>query len=244
MLDRLPRPVAAGLLAAVFVLTGCGPASETDRAESGPLDRPFYLSDFFTPSGHMGDGQLPGHIKQHVGEEALAVRRQWCQAAIAAGIVPADQCPDRPTNPPTAEHPEGVPAGGDAYTFVYSPSELLWAGVYWVHPANNWGSRPGRQVTYKYSRVRFWAATDTEGIGAQFIIGGIQDPLLKYKDQFRRSIFENLSLTWQQFEITIPEQAMFDQVIGGFCWVTAYDAGTDYLTAPPRTIFIDDVVWE
>jgi hypothetical protein len=44
---------------------GCG--EEADPGEQGPIDlTSFAVSDFFTPSGHMGDGQEPGHLKMDV----------------------------------------------------------------------------------------------------------------------------------------------------------------------------------
>jgi hypothetical protein len=55
-------------------------------------------------------------------------------------------------------------AHGDCYVFTYyaKPGEgNPWAGVYWVFPANNWGSGPGRAVdTSKFQQVRFSAAVE------------------------------------------------------------------------------------
>ncbi len=239
MFVRLPRPLrAATVLATAVALSGCGPSSEVDNLEGreGPLSGPFYVSDYFSPSGHMGDGQFPGFITALIGEDGLKVRRQWCADQAAAGLPIADGCPERPPG-----------AGGDAYTFIYKPAELLWAGVYWVYPTNSWGSRPGRVLAPepRYTKVRFWVATDTPGMPGQFIIGGITDPLLEYQDKFRRSIFVSaLTQEYTYYEIPIPAQSNISTVIGGFCWVTNYPANTDPSTAKPVAIFIDDVVWE
>lgn len=58
------------------------------------------------------------------------------------------------------EHCLERPAGalGNCYRFTYNVGEQKWAGVYWQHPANNWGSRPGRSIATTFSDVRFSAA--------------------------------------------------------------------------------------
>ncbi len=239
MLVRMPRLLrAATVLATAVASTACGPSSEVENLEGreGPISGPFYVSEYFSPSGHMGDGQKPGFIKALIGDEGIASRHQWCAETVAAGLLTADQCPDRPAG-----------AGGDPYTFIYTPSDLLWAGVYWVYPTNSWGSRPGRVLsdTYRYTKVRFYAATDSPDMPGTFIIGGITDPLLDYQDKFRRTVFiSHLTREYTQYEINIPAQSNISTVIGGFCWVTNYPAGTDPSTANPTAIFIDDVVWE
>lgn len=226
-------------LAAAVPLAGCGPSAEMDRLGSyGPLSGPFYVSEHFSPSGHMGDGELPGFITANIGEDAVKRRRQMCESYVESGLIAEQDCLERPPN-----------AGGDPYAFYYEPGKELWAGVYWVYPANSWGSRPGRDLdtTYRHSRVRFWAATDQPGVTANFIAGGINDPRFEFRDTFKASELAELTYDYKQYVIDIPAGAMFDSVIGAFCWVTNYAPNTDYtdpVAAPPRTIFIDDVVWE
>lgn len=109
----LPRVVATLLL--VLSAVGCGPSDEADRAKTGPIVGPFIVSDFFTPSGFMGDGAVPGRLTADVNENCRTPR------------------------------PEG--AQGDCYRFVYEPSlDVKWAGVFWVHPANSWGTVSGRDI--------------------------------------------------------------------------------------------------
>src|SRR5262245_56394408 len=120
MLVRMPQHLrAVTTLAAAVVLAGCGPSSEADRLGStGPISGPFYVSSYFSPSGHMGDGQQPGHVTALIGPDGIDARHEWCSRALADGVITSpDQCPDRPPG-----------AGGDAYTFIYQPSTLLWAG--------------------------------------------------------------------------------------------------------------------
>jgi hypothetical protein len=171
----------------------------------------FAVSEFFSPSGHMGDGAQPGHVTVDVSNGA---------------------CKPRPLG-----------AQGDCYRFVYRPGELLWAGVYWQHPANNWGSRPGRNLAAPFTRIRFVAASDADELPVQFIGGGIRDRQKPFADSFRVAQLETVTREWQAFSLDISGQTI-DSVIGAFAWVTAYPADTDPRTASPIVLYVDDVVWE
>jgi hypothetical protein len=59
-LSSLARFTAVLLLAVLVV--SCGPTAEEDRARAGPIEGPFIVSNFFTPSGLMGDGAVPGRL--------------------------------------------------------------------------------------------------------------------------------------------------------------------------------------
>jgi hypothetical protein len=56
-----PARIAVALLLAL-PLVACGPSDEADRAVAGPIKGPFLVSNFFTPSGLMGDGATPGRV--------------------------------------------------------------------------------------------------------------------------------------------------------------------------------------
>lgn len=108
----LPKTVATLLVA--LTTMGCGPSDETDRANAGPIVGPFIVSDFYTPSGFMGDGAVPGRLTVDINRN--------CRM------------------------PRPVGAQGDCYRFTYRPNTVKWAGVFWVSPANNWGTVPGRDI--------------------------------------------------------------------------------------------------
>ncbi len=108
----LTRIVAALLLALPTV--ACGPSDEADRAKAGPIVGPFVVSNFYTPSGFMGDGAVPGRLTADINEN--------CRTPRPAG------------------------AQGDCYRFIYKPGDVKWAGAFWVSPANNWGTAPGRDI--------------------------------------------------------------------------------------------------
>lgn len=115
--------IAAALLLAL-PLAACGPSDEADRAQSGPIVGPFVVSSYFTPSGLMGDGAVPGRL--------------------TVDINVSDPNPNDEKEHCKTPRPPG--AQGDCYTFVYRIGDVRWAGAYWVHPANNWGTAPGRNV--------------------------------------------------------------------------------------------------
>jgi hypothetical protein len=200
------------LLASLALPAGCGPESPLERVEhSGPITETFALSEFFTPSGHMGDGQTLGHITVDVGS-------------------------------PCKERPAG--SRGDCYRFSYLPGALAWAGVYWVFPANNWGSRPGRSITgAAFKQVRFWVASELEGLAANFIVGGIADPTLPNRDRVSAVTSESVSREWKQVRLDIAGQD-FNQVIGAFAWSLAYPATVDPTGTQPVVLYLDDVVWD
>ncbi|HVJ21889.1 MAG TPA: hypothetical protein VM686_41075 [Polyangiaceae bacterium] len=247
MVFQLPQFVtAATVVAAAVLLAGCGPSDESDRLTNpGPLSGPFYVSDHFAPSGHMGDGEVAGYITALVGEEALEARRTWCAGALSSGAPVTDGCPERPPG-----------AGGDPYVFIWDPGPQMWMGVYWVYPANNWGRVPGRALdpNYRYTKARFWAATDTPGTFWEFFIGGIKNPTFPYQDKISLPHkVSALSHDYTQFEITIPPQIyevegrQIDTLLGGFGIATNLPASTPAAEVPgkpPRAIFLDDIVWE
>jgi hypothetical protein len=142
--------------AALFVplALACTPA--VDPAEQGPIDVPsFTVSDFFTPSGHMGDGQTPGHV-------AMVVGTDGCRSRSLTGA--RGHCYQFTYGP---------------------PADKLWAGVFWAFPANNWGAEPGRLfrpwifdatkgvIRQRYNRIRFSAAArrDTFEVSVRTSVG-------------------------------------------------------------------------
>jgi hypothetical protein len=120
------------VFSACILVSGC-PANLADNVEqAGPISGPFAVSRFYTPSGYMGDGDNPGFLLADVN----------------------DQCLPRPDG-----------ARGNCYRFQYREDnrcppfgDCRWAGVYWVFPANNWGSRPGRSIGFSFTRATFYAA--------------------------------------------------------------------------------------
>jgi hypothetical protein len=68
----LRRPSIAVSLVSLLVVGACVTDGSGELKDKGPIDlSAFYVSDFFTPSGHMGDGQEPGHITMNANDHCL-----------------------------------------------------------------------------------------------------------------------------------------------------------------------------
>lgn len=162
------------LLLLVFVSwlpAGCVSDGSDDVLQAGPIDRPFFaVSDVFTPSGHMGDGQVAGFVTMFVDEN----------------------CKERPLKLKA----DGTSSTfGSCYNFDYEAGNINWAGAYWVYPSNNWGTERGRlfkpwtvsgtDVYQRYNTLQFNAAVNRNSlelslstVGAdntQYRINGIVD---------------------------------------------------------------------
>lgn len=121
----------------------------------------------------------------------------------------------------------------------YAPP-CKWAGVYWQEPPNNWGKDAvwkGRGFDLSgYKRLTFWARAEKE-CRIEFKVGGINEPFgdsLKYP----RSKTTKLTTDWRFFEIDL-EGADLKHIIGGFCWVTNWDANPE-----GATFYLDDIRFE
>jgi hypothetical protein len=179
-------------------------------SHAGTLDDRFAVSNFFTPSGHMGDGERAGRLQMDIQSPACLPR------------------------------PEG--AAGDCYRFVYHPGDKQWAGVYWVYPANNWGSRAGRRVDgTRFKQVRLQAASATPDLVVNFIVGGIADPTLPNRDRVSAATSERLGPDWKLIRLDIAGQD-FDRVVGALAWSLAYPQ--DWNGRDPVVLYLDDIVWD
>lgn len=247
--------IAAALLLAL-PLAACGPSDEADRAKAGPIVGPFVVSQFFTPSGLMGDGAVPGRLTVDINKN--------CKVPRPAG------------------------AQGDCYRYLYKVGEVKWAGAYWVFPANNWGTAPGRDLVGPvdlgvpnpdipgspnlrgYNRVRFSMAIGqlpNEQI-VQFWAGRLDGrkavppqpffdvgcsvfpdtPPLCTDTTFTPAVPYSFAptedsgkptLEWQQFSIDLSKWSV-ESVIGGFGFATN-DTSNPGAT---QVLYFDDIVWE
>ncbi len=203
--------VRLATVAAPLALAACDfPALTPPVARPGALDAPFAVSNFFTPSGYMGDGEKLGNLEVDVLSAA---------------------CKERP--------PAAV---GDCYRFTYHPQDKRWVGVYWVYPANNWGSRAGRNIAgQKFKEVRLKAASATPDLLVKFLVGGINDSSLPHSDRVAGLDVVRLGTEWKTIRIDISGQE-FDRVIGALAWALAYPE--DWDGKDPVVLFIDDIVWD
>jgi hypothetical protein len=242
--------IAAALLLSV-TLVGCGPPDEANRAKTGPINGPFIVSEYFTPSGFMGDG---------------------AQADPPLLTVAINK---------SCKQPRPAGAQGDCYHYLYKVGNVKWAGSYWVYPSNSWGTIPGRRVVGPndlgpnpsggpelrgYHQVRFYAAIDPlpKAPFLQYFAGGIDGrtatPPQPYWDngcQFfpgtppfctdgngAANVFyvtdgANLTPDWKQYTLDVSKWSI-TSLIGAFGFSTN-DTNNPGLT---QSIYLDDIVWE
>jgi outer membrane protein OmpA-like peptidoglycan-associated protein len=113
-----------------------------------------------------------------------------------------------------------------------------WAGVYWLSPANNWGSVKGAGFDFsKAKRLTFWVRGNKGGERiAEVKIGGISSGAYPDSDQVSLGPLK-LSTTWDQYTMNLEGKDL-RHIIGGFSFVVR-------LSDNPRgaVFFIDEIVF-
>lgn len=115
-----------------------------------------------------------------------------------------------------------------------------WGGIYWQNRQDNWGDKPGWDLSKTgYTCITFWARGDRGDEMVEFKAGGIHDRTKRYKDSFEVSLGRiPLTREWQQHRINLEGKDL-SSVIGGFCWVASQPANPDGLT-----FYLDDIRFE
>jgi hypothetical protein len=238
---------------------GCAPSPKSD--DTGPLTETFAVSDYFTPSGYMGDGMFFGHL---VGKVNEGCKKRPAGARGNCYVFTYFTTPNN-TNP--------------------------WAGVYWVFPSNNWGIEPGRAVdTTKFQQVRFSAAVEAptpfkdvrgadgflttfagavdpmgvyDTIGGQVGDAGTIKGAMDHVDAFRLShdaqVGPEVGTELTTFHVPITDRertadcanpkadcvnGAASALIGGFGFSIPYPMTTDPTGTRPVKIYLDDIVWD
>ncbi len=217
--------ILAGVAAAALI-AGCAPAAGEAK---GPPKGPFAVSDYFAASGAMGDGATPPRL-------SIDEKNSACKQPRPAG------------------------ARGNCFAFSYDPrlstsvtpsvAPVMWAGLYWQYPANNWGKEPGLSLPAGLSKVTFQAALgEGESDMADFAAGGIgfpksedpNQPNYPHDDSFRAPLTVGLNDQWTRLEI--PLNATPTELLGAFTWSLHYD-DSDPSHAVTKTLYIDDLFYE
>jgi exo-beta-1,3-glucanase (GH17 family) len=139
-------------------------------------------------------------------------------------------------------------SGQTAIKIAYTNKVIGWAGIYWVHPAENWGDRPGGFNLTGADRLTFWARSDTLNAQIKFLIGGVgynvdyqgnticSDPTGPYPDSICPKIEQTVTLssTWTKYTLPLPQSRDLSRVVGGFGWTSQNKV----------TFYLDDIVYE
>lgn len=117
-----------------------------------------------------------------------------------------------------------------------------WGGFYWQNIPDNWGDKPGRDLSSRgYTFVTFWAKGALGGEAVEFKVGGINDNNKKHKDSFIAfGGTQQLTKEWKQYKIELGSQDL-SSVIGGFVWVANRN---DNPGSGKIVFFIEDVQFE
>jgi hypothetical protein len=200
------------LSSAWLVLAGCS----VDDVSSEPIAPPFAVSDYFVPSGFMGD------VAETNGRKPLELFYDGCRPRPAGA---------RGNCYRFVYHPTPLDAGG-----------VGWAGVYWQSPANNWGQDRPQSVVPSARRVSFMASGGESAEDVTIFVGGLSavdaDGLpLPYRDSL--SVTQTFTLTAEptRYDVPIPDDASYDFVVGAFGFSLAGDG------AASRALFLDDIAW-
>jgi hypothetical protein len=123
---------------------------------------------------------------------------------------------------------------------TYTPGPAGWCGLYWQNKPNNWGAKPGEDLSKQgFSRITFWARGETGNEIVEFKAGGIDADGKPNHDSFERTIGKaSLTKDWKSYSILLDGQNL-SSVIGAFCFAIA---GTS--NPAGATFYIDDVFYE
>ncbi|MFH1441864.1 MAG: hypothetical protein ABIH18_07500 [Candidatus Omnitrophota bacterium] len=112
-----------------------------------------------------------------------------------------------------------------------------WAGMYWQHPANNWGNIDSSYDLSKSTKLAFWARGEKGGERIEeFKIGGIMG---EFSDSDTAGIGPViLNKEWTQYSIDLKGKDL-SFIIGGFCWATNIDVNPE-----GAAFYLDEIKYE
>lgn len=119
---------------------------------------------------------------------------------------------------------------------VNKDSDTLWTGIYWQHPAQNWGNKKQALDLAGFKKLTFWA----RGYGyiGKFGVGGItgQTEEGDSAEAFIESI--DLTLDWKRYEIDLNGYDL-SHIIGPFLFATSADYNDKDVM-----LYLDDIKFE
>ncbi|MBI3991122.1 MAG: hypothetical protein HY350_03125 [Candidatus Omnitrophica bacterium] len=130
--------------------------------------------------------------------------------------------------------------GGTCVKIIYSGKATQgarWAGMYWQHPANNWGTVDAGFDLSRATKLTFWArgAKGGERI-EEFKVGGIMG---EFSDSDTAVIGPVvLNKEWTHYAIDLKGKDM-SYIIGGFCWATNIDVNPE-----GAAFYLDEIKYE
>jgi hypothetical protein len=119
----------------------------------------------------------------------------------------------------------------------YNPGSGPWSALFFLYPENNWGDRPGRNLTGA-TRLSFWARSDP-AMNVSFSAGGVNKDKHagRFSDSFGPLYLNHVSLgkQWKNFTFELSNKDL-SSVIGAFALsVNILEGGRK------GSIFLDDI---
>jgi len=200
--------------------TGTGTSSTTGGSTTtgggGQKPLPVVVDQFFAPSGYMEDARNGN-----------------------ATMTPAFDGDDT-----TCGGNRSLGGRGSCHVVTFTTfaiGGIMWGGVYWQYPGNNWGTQPGLQVAPGATQIHFRARGDKGGEKVGFF-AGIQptNAPAPNADGFAIPNADKVLTTeWQDFSLPMPPGASYaGGVVGPFGWGVGADGNT-----LPVKFYLDDITF-
>lgn len=119
------------------------------------------------------------------------------------------------------------------WSYVKGPAGF--ASVAWQFPANNWGTRPGQNLSNRgFTNVSWYARSAVGGEAIEFFSGGHTDGAKPYQSSFDGlSVTITLTNEWKRYTMDLTGKDM-SSVICAFGWSAKEEV----------TFFLDDIMFE
>jgi hypothetical protein len=114
-----------------------------------------------------------------------------------------------------------------------------WAGIYWQHPANNWGDKRGGYNLSGYKKLTFWAKGEKGGETIdKFFMGGISGQT-EEGDSDEASVSPvTLTKEWKMYTIDLTGLDL-THIVGGFGFAGNADANPNGVV-----MYVDEIRYE
>jgi exo-beta-1,3-glucanase (GH17 family) len=208
------------------VIGGFGWATDQCASSDGAT---FYLDDIvFGHDPDLPEPPAPGPIFSIYTDAAAQDNHYFPSGWMGdTGDIRLDECGRTITHTgSTAIRVEYTAEGIGPYEGCEGLPPCNWAGVYWQHPAENWGDRPGGYDLTGARALTFWARGENGGERVSFMIGGVGCGSGDYPDSLCPvRVFDPaptvLTDTWQVYTVPLSADLDLSGLVGGFLWTVS-----------------------
>jgi hypothetical protein len=125
---------------------------------------------------------------------------------------------------------------------MWATGGIMWGGVFWQYPANNWGTQPGLKVASGATQVHFKARGEKGGETVGFFAGiSPKNAPAPNADGFEiTNTDKKLTTEWQDYSLPLPAGANYG---GGLVGPFAWGVGANGNSLPVK-FYLDDITFE